>query len=363
MIKDKEAAEDLTQETFITAYNKLYMYKSNYKFFDNNLTREQREEMIKHIKDCDSCRKKYNYEKKINDDFKSILHDYDPGFVSSRRSIMSKIDKKKYPMSLTEKAGYKLKKNRWIAVAALIAVITLSSSVIAIPKIINMQQSAVNKNASVSAEASVNEKSEAIDDKKEEANKSSEKDKGVELKKQENKGSQPEDSEKGTEKTVDIFSKDVPSDSVIKSMNSESQTPWEVNKENKYSACVLGKGEYAEEEGYASLIIKNPKGAFTEYKLKNEKESQTTILQTEWLDNDRILVVTGSAYGTLVTGQQIYSININTDMTKLEFQPSSKRERIKKIQSKGNKRLQITIAQYTDETMNEYKETIKMIAL
>lgn len=276
---------------------------------------------------------------------------------------MSKIDKKKYPMSLTEKAGYKLKKNRWIAVAALIAVITLSSSVIAIPKIINMQQSAVNKNASVSAEASVNEKSEAIDDKKEEANKSSEKDKGVELKKQENKGSQPEDSEKGTEKTVDIFSKDVPSDSVIKSMNSESQTPWEVNKENKYSACVLGKGEYAEEEGYASLIIKNPKGAFTEYKLKNEKESQTTILQTEWLDNDRILVVTGSAYGTLVTGQQIYSININTDMTKLEFQPSSKRERIKKIQSKGNKRLQITIAQYTDETMNEYKETIKMIAL
>ena len=148
---------------------------------------------------------------------------------------MSKIDKKKYPMSLTEKAGYKLKKNRWIAVAALIAVITLSSSVIAIPKIINMQQSAANKNASVSSEASVNEKSEAIDDKKEEANKSSEKDKGVELKKQENKGSQPEDSEKGTEKTVDIFSKDVPSDSVIKSMNSESQTPWEVNKENKYS--------------------------------------------------------------------------------------------------------------------------------
>lgn len=50
-------------------------------------------------------------------------------------------------------------------------------------------------------------------------------------------------------------------------------------------------------------------------------------------------------------------------MTKLEFQPSSKRERIKKIQSKGNKKLQITIAQYTDETMNEYKETIKMIAL
>ncbi|MBU5591798.1 sigma-70 family RNA polymerase sigma factor [Clostridium sp. MSJ-4] len=32
MIKDKEAAEDITQEVFITVYNKLYMYNSKYKF-------------------------------------------------------------------------------------------------------------------------------------------------------------------------------------------------------------------------------------------------------------------------------------------------------------------------------------------
>ena len=32
MIKDKEAAEDITQEVFITIYNKLYMYNPQYKF-------------------------------------------------------------------------------------------------------------------------------------------------------------------------------------------------------------------------------------------------------------------------------------------------------------------------------------------
>lgn len=32
MIRDKEAAEDITQEVFITLYNKLYTYKDQYKF-------------------------------------------------------------------------------------------------------------------------------------------------------------------------------------------------------------------------------------------------------------------------------------------------------------------------------------------
>jgi len=32
IVKDKEAAEDIAQEVFITVYNKLYTYKSGYKF-------------------------------------------------------------------------------------------------------------------------------------------------------------------------------------------------------------------------------------------------------------------------------------------------------------------------------------------
>ncbi|MGH4140454.1 RNA polymerase sigma factor [Clostridium sp.] len=32
MIKDKEASEDITQEVFITVYNKLYLYDKNHKF-------------------------------------------------------------------------------------------------------------------------------------------------------------------------------------------------------------------------------------------------------------------------------------------------------------------------------------------
>ena len=32
MIKDREASEDIAQEVFITVYNKLYLYNSNYKF-------------------------------------------------------------------------------------------------------------------------------------------------------------------------------------------------------------------------------------------------------------------------------------------------------------------------------------------
>lgn len=34
IVKDSEAAQDITQETFITAYNKLYTYKQEYKFIN-----------------------------------------------------------------------------------------------------------------------------------------------------------------------------------------------------------------------------------------------------------------------------------------------------------------------------------------
>lgn len=61
MIKDKEAAEDLTQETFITAYNKLYMYNSDYKF-SNWIIQIAKNKTIDYIR-------KYNrvYEANIDD--------------------------------------------------------------------------------------------------------------------------------------------------------------------------------------------------------------------------------------------------------------------------------------------------------
>ena len=34
MIKDKEASEDITQEVFITVYNKLYLYDKTYEFIN-----------------------------------------------------------------------------------------------------------------------------------------------------------------------------------------------------------------------------------------------------------------------------------------------------------------------------------------
>jgi RNA polymerase sigma-70 factor, ECF subfamily len=34
MIRDREAAEDITQETFITVYDKLYLYKKEFKFIN-----------------------------------------------------------------------------------------------------------------------------------------------------------------------------------------------------------------------------------------------------------------------------------------------------------------------------------------
>ena len=34
MLRDREAAEDITQETFLTVYDKLYMYKKEYKFIN-----------------------------------------------------------------------------------------------------------------------------------------------------------------------------------------------------------------------------------------------------------------------------------------------------------------------------------------
>lgn len=342
--------------------------KNMQNLIDNNLTKEQKSEMMNHIKNCDSCKKKYNYEKKITDDFKDVLHDYDPGFTSSRKSIMSRIDNEKYPLPFAQKFSYKLKKNKGIAAAAVVVIIAASATGVLASKFLNndtVKQSASYSSTAASKDGTSETDKDAIDDALKSTANNEEKSQSTEnIDKSAEKTEQTTSKEPAEEKSLDVFSSDIPSDKVISSMNVESQTPWEVNKENNYSACVLGKGEYAEEEGYASLIIKTPKGSLTEYKLKNEQSSQTTIVQTEWLDKDRVLVMTGSAYGTLVSGQKIYSININTGVTKLAFEPTApKTQRIKKMESKGEGYLEITIAQYTDEALNNFKETIKTIRL
>ncbi|MBK5240839.1 sigma-70 family RNA polymerase sigma factor [Clostridium sp.] len=97
MIKDKEAAEDITQESFITIYNKLYLYDKNHKFL-NWLLQISKNKCIDYIR-----KYKRVYESNIEDIPNVTSREMSPeqaaefketkGYVEAYLSSLSEIDR------------------------------------------------------------------------------------------------------------------------------------------------------------------------------------------------------------------------------------------------------------------------------
>ncbi|WP_391203119.1 DUF4652 domain-containing protein [Psychrobacillus sp. L4] len=105
-------------------------------------------------------------------------------------------------------------------------------------------------------------------------------------------------------------------------------SPWQPSPSGKQQATIEGKGEQAGEEGIAILVIENmEKREFALFKLIEDREyNQFTPKAVEWIDEDRLFVIVGYAYGTVTVGGNLYELNINdntvtpiiTNLTKKE---------------------------------------------
>ncbi|WP_185907812.1 DUF4652 domain-containing protein [Psychrobacillus soli] len=117
--------------------------------------------------------------------------------------------------------------------------------------------------------------------------------------------------------TPSVFSKEkenTPSQfqaKVEKNYEANFHSEWKKSLDGSQQATIEGKGESALEEGEAVIVIENIKSKKTTiYKLKNNELSQYTPKYIEWIDENRLFVIIGYAYGTVTTGGKLYELNI-----------------------------------------------------
>ena len=103
---------------------------------------------------------------------------------------------------------------------------------------------------------------------------------------------------------------------VVGNYKATFHSPWKPSPSGKQQATIEGRGEQAGEEGIAFLVIENmEKREFTLFKLIEDGEyKQFTPKAVEWIDEDRLFVIVGYAYGMVTMGGNLYELNIKENI-------------------------------------------------
>ena len=136
-----------------------------------------------------------------------------------------------------------------------------------------------------------------------------------------------------------------------KSFKVDAHTGWEESPDSSKKATVDGRGEDSIEEGYGTLVIRE--GDNDRLIVLADKESQHTIKSAEWIDNDRLFIIVGMAYGTVSKGGQLYEVNLLDNSAKKVFPDLTEKEEITSILNNGNGTFAYSIHTYTDDNFNE----------
>lgn len=92
-------------------------------------------------------------------------------------------------------------------------------------------------------------------------------------------------------------------------------TPWQPSPSGNQQATIEGIYAQAGEEGEDILVIENLEtGESTIFKLKDNEHGQYTPKKVEWIDEDRLFVIIGNAYGMVTMGGKLYELNIKDNI-------------------------------------------------
>lgn len=92
-------------------------------------------------------------------------------------------------------------------------------------------------------------------------------------------------------------------------------TPWQPSPSGNQQATIEGIHAQAGEEGESILVIENLEThQSTIFKLKDNEYGQYTPKKVEWIDEDRMFVIIGNAYGMVTMGGKLYELNINDNI-------------------------------------------------
>jgi hypothetical protein len=325
---------------------------------EDNISYDLKDAMLEHITECEACRALYEEELSIDETIKRGLS-IDPRFFkSSRAEIMKSIDKNKYGTSSMKKLINYLKKYRgtYTSLAAVIVAAIFIAPYISINGVsFGAKKSISYENASSLAKST---------DKKSESN--------AELR---ITAPQAQPKKEGAEATQDnsisINSFDLKNYNVSfekkvldKQYNPIYNTAWEYSQTKKFSATVEGRGEASQDEGVATIVVREQKtGEQWAVSLLENEMKQMTPKFIRWIDDENLLVIIGLANGHASLGGRLYMLNISSLETrnadpenKANLQNSSEIMKISATKVLPNNQLEITIEVpvYDDDIKNKY---------
>ncbi|MGH4140455.1 DUF4652 domain-containing protein [Clostridium sp.] len=316
-----------------------------------NISNDLKFALEKHMEGCESCRRLYEKEVKMDRDFKIILSIDGIDFNSSRASIIKSIDKNRYSKKTSNKVLYNFRKykNKYISYA--VAVIAM---IVFIPIMLKGYPG-------VSYKSETSDKSTAMDrSSQQELIKSSENNAAGSSKKslamdKTDKGSVASKSVALQNGTLQ-FKKTT----IAKLPLLSYELKWKTSPDGKSSAAIDISPVKDVDFGIHLLYIKNINtNEIVKYEVINN-DRQFTPRNIQWWDNEHLIIVAGLGYGTVAFGSEVYSLNVNTSELSTLYQENDKKRQMLEFEKVGQD-LIFQLIIYNDDTLNAFhKGTGKM---
>lgn len=135
-----------------------------------------------------------------------------------------------------------------------------------------------------------------------------------------------------------------------KGAKAKFNTPWKSNPSGTYSACVEGKGPEAIEEGIGQIFVKNNSEDIFSFEIQDNKKITPKFVQ--WADRENLLVIIGSAHGTVSKGGNLYLLNVNSGKMFTVLEMQDKKQEIMSVE-KNSDSLKLKVNVYDDNNYNK----------
>jgi hypothetical protein len=320
-----------------------------------NISSDLKIALDKHLEECESCRRLYEEEVKLDSDFKRILLIDGIEFNSSRASIINSIDKNRYSKKKSNKILYNFRKykSRYLSYAAVATVMIVFAPM--------MLKGFVGGNYGF-GNSKKNASSIAVEGCSEGKSKTSNsygatkwigenKAGGSELK----KGSEAADNEKNSPLQFQ-------SSIITKQALPNLELKWQNSRDGKNSATIDTTPGGDVDFGIHAIYIKNINtDKIVKYQVINN-ERQYTPRNIEWWDNEHLIIMAGLGYGTVAFGSEMYSLNINTGKLSTLYKTKDEKYQMLNMKKTGND-LILELLIYNDDTKNAHHSGVGKMTL
>lgn len=127
-------------------------------------------------------------------------------------------------------------------------------------------------------------------------------------------------------------------------------TSWITSSNGNNTACIEGRGSEALEEGVGKIFVKDNNENILSFEIAdNQKISPRYI---EWADNENLMVIIGSAHGTVSKGGNLYLLNVTTGKLSLILQTPDTKQQIMSTKKNGNN-IDLKVNVYDDNDYNK----------